>query len=126
MTFVGLLLKYIFIVAVLIAVFVIGVVVYFMHRVRHLAQQFAQTGGARNAGNGRGAGAEQPHTANGDGSMGYGSKANGEARNESRAGASGETYEEVDEELYDTRNPDVANRKIFAKDEGEYVDFDEE
>ena len=126
MTFVGLLLKYIFIVAVLIAVFVIGVVVYFMHRVRHLARQFAQAGGARNPGHAHGVGAGHSRTANGDGSMEYGSKTNGEARDKTRAGASDETFEEVDEELYDTRNPNVANRKIFAKDEGEYVDFDEE
>ena len=30
----------------------------------------------------------------------------------------------VEEELYDERSPRQANRKIFAKDEGEYVDFD--
>ena len=32
----------------------------------------------------------------------------------------------VEEELYDERSPRQANRKIFAKDEGEYVDFEEE
>ena len=31
----------------------------------------------------------------------------------------------VEEELYDERSPRQANRKIFAKDEGEYVDFEE-
>lgn len=30
------------------------------------------------------------------------------------------------ETIIDTRNPEHANRKIFAKDEGEYVDFREE
>lgn len=30
----------------------------------------------------------------------------------------------VEEELYDERSPRQANRKIFAKDEGEYVDFE--
>ena len=32
----------------------------------------------------------------------------------------------VEEELYDERSPRQANRKIFAKDEGEYVEFEEE
>lgn len=32
----------------------------------------------------------------------------------------------VEEELYDERSPRQTNRKIFAKDEGEYVDFEEE
>lgn len=31
----------------------------------------------------------------------------------------------VEEELYDERSPRQANRKIFAKDEGEYVDFEQ-
>lgn len=31
----------------------------------------------------------------------------------------------VEEELYDERSPRQANRKLFAKDEGEYVDFEE-
>lgn len=31
----------------------------------------------------------------------------------------------VEEELYDERSPRQANRKIFAKDDGEYVDFEE-
>lgn len=31
----------------------------------------------------------------------------------------------VEEELYDERSPRQANRKIFAKDEGEYVDFED-
>ena len=126
MTVIGLLLKYIFIVAVLIAVFVIGVVVYFMHRVRHLAQQFSQTGNSQTGNN---PGAQRAGT--------YGNSSNGgTCSSHSTAGGAGnasaneaeadEVFEEVDEELYDTRSPNVANRKIFAKDEGEYVDFEEE
>jgi Sec-independent protein translocase protein TatA len=30
-----------------------------------------------------------------------------------------------DEAIYDTRKPEKANQKIFNKDEGEYVDFEE-
>ena len=31
-----------------------------------------------------------------------------------------------DEKVIDTRNPEDANKKIFTKDEGEYVDYTEE
>lgn len=31
-----------------------------------------------------------------------------------------------DETIIDRRSPDEANRKIFSKNEGEYVDFEEE
>lgn len=32
----------------------------------------------------------------------------------------------ADEVIIDRRSPDEANRKIFSKSEGEYVDFEEE
>lgn len=31
-----------------------------------------------------------------------------------------------DEVIYDSRTPEEANKKIFSKNEGEYVDFEEE
>jgi len=30
------------------------------------------------------------------------------------------------EQVFDTREPEEANKKIFKKDEGEYVDYEEE
>lgn len=34
-------------------------------------------------------------------------------------------YSDCDEVIVDERSPEEANRKIFSKDEGEYVDFKE-
>ena len=60
---------------------------------------------------------------------------NGTNRRQQQTSAAGSTkrrsaqYDDgvvVEEELYDERSPRQANRKIFAKDEGEYVDFEEE
>lgn len=38
---------------------------------------------------------------------------------------SGQTHVDSNEVLYDDRDPNVAKRKIFTEDEGEYVDFEE-
>ena len=86
----ALLIKYLFIVFILVAFFVIGVVAYFLHRVRNAARRFANGG----MGGGRSSAANNGTYGSGD--------------------------------IYDSRSPREANRKIFAKDEGEYVDFVEE
>lgn len=103
MAVIGLLLKYIFIVAIMVVVFIIGTIAYFMHRVRSMAQQF------------NGAAGTQSHSHNNSG--------NNRHYQESQDSAHESTT--IDEELYDTRNPQQTNRKIFSKGEGEYVDYEE-
>ena len=102
----ALLVKYILLVVIFVIVFVAGVVAYFMHRVRSVTQQFRQASGQ--GANGQRANSQRASA----GSTSSGS--------DSRGGSGG-----VAEELYDERSPREANRKIFAKDEGEYVDFEE-
>ena len=104
MTFIGLFLKSIFIMVLTVAIFLIGIVSFIYLRVKRMTKQF------RNGTN---------HT----------------NRRQQQSSAAGSTkrrsaeYDDsvvVEEELYDERSPRQANRKIFAKDEGEYVDFEEE
>ncbi|WP_302427784.1 DUF4834 family protein [Leyella stercorea] len=103
MTFIGLFLKSIFIMVLMVAIFLIGIVSFIYLRVKRMTKQF------RNGTN---------HT----------------NRRQQQTSAAGSTkrrsaeYDDgviVEEELYDERSPRQANRKIFAKDEGEYVDFEE-
>lgn len=104
MTFIGLFLKSIFIMVLMVAIFLIGIVSFIYLRVKRMTKQF------RNGTN---------HT----------------NRRQQQSSAAGSTkrrsaeYDDgvvVEEELYDERSPRQANRKIFAKDEGEYVDFEVE
>ena len=104
MTFIGLFLKSIFIMVLMVAIFLIGIVSFIYLRVKRMTKQF------RNGTN---------HT----------------NRRQQQSSAAGSTkrrsaeYDDgvvVEEELYDERSPRQANRKIFAKDEGEYFDFEEE
>lgn len=104
MTFIGLFLKSIFIMVLMVAIFLIGIVSFIYLRVKRMTKQF------RNGTN---------HT----------------NRRQQQTSAAGSTkrrsaeYDDgviVEEELYDERSPRQANRKIFAKDEGEYVDFEQE
>ena len=106
----GLFLKSIFIVALLVAVFIIGVTVYLYMRVKRVARTFAGASGRQSTAGRRTDGAR--HDA-GSGGNGAGSRSNGD-----------QAF--CNEELYDERSPRVANRKIFSKDDGEYVDFEEE
>lgn len=101
MTFIGLFLKSIFIMVLMVAIFLIGIVSFIYLRVKRMTKQFR----------------------------------NGTNRRQQQTSAAGSTkrrsaqYDDgvvVEEELYDERSPRQANRKIFAKDEGEYVDFEEE
>lgn len=88
----------------MVAIFLIGIVSFIYLRVKRMTKQF------RNGTN---------HT----------------NRRQQQSSAAGSTkrrsaeYDDgvvVEEELYDERSQRQANRKIFAKDEGEYVDFEEE
>lgn len=108
MSFIGLFLKSIFIMVLMIAVFLIGIISFLYLRVKRMTKQF------RNGTN---------------------SNDNRTNRRQQQSSATGSTkrrsaeYDDgvvVEEELYDERSPRQANRKIFAKDEGEYVEFEEE
>lgn len=114
----ALLIKYLFIVFILVAFFVIGVVAYFLHRVRNAARRFANGGmggGSSDANNRTYGSASSSSSSTSSSASNTGS--NGNAAGSSRP---------VSGDIYDSRSPREANRKIFAKDEGEYVDFVEE
>lgn len=111
MSVLALLIKYLFIVFILVAFFVIGVVAYFLHRVRNAARRFANGGmGGQGGMNKSSSSSSTSSSANNNGSAG------------NAAGSS----RPVSGDIYDSRSPREANRKIFSKDEGEYVDFVEE
>lgn len=107
----ALLIKYLFIVFILVAFFVIGVVAYFLHRVRNAARRFA------NGGMGGQGGMNKSSSS---------SSTSSSANNTGSAGNAAGSSRPVSGDIYDSRSPREANRKIFAKDEGEYVDFVEE
>ncbi len=107
----ALLIKYLFIVFILVAFFVIGVVAYFLHRVRNAARRFA------NGGMGGQGGMNKSSSS---------SSTSSSANNSGSAGNAAGSSRPVSGDIYDSRSPREANRKIFAKDEGEYVDFVEE
>lgn len=104
MTFIGLFLKSIFIMVLMVAIFLIGIVSFIYLRVKRMTKQF------RNGTNGTNRRQQQ----------------NSAAGSTKRRSAEYDDGVVVEEELYDERSPRQANRKIFAKDEGEYVDFEEE
>lgn len=119
MSIFALLIKYLFIVFVLVAFFVIGVVAYFLHRVRNAARRFANggMGGGRSSAANKGTYGSASSSSSSTSSSANNTGSNGNAAGSSRP---------VSGDIYDSRSPREANRKIFAKDEGEYVDFVEE
>lgn len=110
MAILGFFLKSLFLVGIFVGLFLIGIVIYLYMRVKHIAHSFHQAAGA-----------------------GMSGAANADAHRNTSAGSTSkrrsDTYDDgvvVEEELYDNRSRSEANRKIFAKDEGEYVDYEEE
>ena len=118
----GLLLKSIFLVALLVAVFIIGVMVYMYMRVKQMARHFAAQGKAA-----KGASAGRRTTSAGNGSTWSNSSSTNNSRTTggSRTTTDSSQTSDIYEELYDERPAQQANRKIFGKDEGDYVDFEE-
>lgn len=104
MTFIGLFLKSIFIMVLMVAIFLIGIVSFIYLRVKRMTKQFR----------------------NGTNRTNHHQQQNSAAGSTKRRSAQYDDGIVVEEELYDERSPRQANRKIFAKDEGEYVDFEEE
>ena len=118
----GLLLKSIFLVALLVAVFIIGMMIYMYLRVKQMARHFTAQGKAAN-----GASAGRRTASNGGGSTWSNSSSTTGNRTTggSRTTTGGSQTSDIYEELYDERPRQQANRKIFGKDEGDYVDFEE-
>ena len=104
MTFIGLFLKSIFIMVLMVAIFLIGIVSFIYLRVKRMTKQFR----------------------NGTNHTNRRQQQNSAAGSTKRRSAEYDDGVVVEEELYDERSPRQDNRKIFAKDEGEYVDFEEE
>ena len=88
----------------MVAIFLIGIVSFIYLRVKRMTKQFRNGSNHTNR-------CQQQSSA---------------AGNTKRRSAEYDDGVVVEEELYDERSPRQANRKIFAKDEGEYVDFEEE
>lgn len=109
MSFIGLFLKSIFIMVLMIAVFLIGIISFIYLRVKRMTKQFHN-----------GTNTRQTNTRHQQQSSTTGS-----TKRRSAEYDDGVVVVE-EEELYDERSPRQANRKIFAKDEGEYVEFEEE
>lgn len=93
--------KLIFGLTAIVVLSVIFAVAYFMTKLRNMAERFS--GGARSAGN-----AQSRHTGN-----------------TRRRSAEYEGGTVVEEEIYDERSRKEAEKKIFPKDEGEYVDYED-
>lgn len=110
MSFIGLFLKSIFIMVLMIAVFLIGIISFLYLRVKRMTKQFRNGNGTK-------------HNTNRTNRHQQQSSATGSTKRRSAEYDDGVV---VEEELYDERSPRQANRKIFAKDEGEYVEFEEE
>lgn len=95
----------------MIAVFLIGIISFLYLRMKRMTKQFrngTNSNANRNRNNTR---RQQQNTTSGS---------------TKRRSAEYDDGVVVEEELYDERSPRQANRKIFAKDEGEYVEFEEE
>lgn len=88
----------------MVAIFLIGIVSFIYLRVKRMTKQFR----------------------NGTNRTNHHQQQNSAAGSTKRRSAEYDDGVVVEEELYDERSPRQANRKIFAKDEGEYVDFEEE
>lgn len=93
----------------MVAVFIIGVVIYLYLRVRRVARTFTS---ARQGASSRRSSASSASSSGSGGS--YSSQQNTK-----------DSGSFVNEELYDQRTDSEINRKIFSKDEGEYVEFEE-
>lgn len=87
----------------MVAIFLIGIVSFIYLRVKRMTKQFR----------------------NGTNRTNHHQQQNSAAGSTKRRSAEYDDGVVVEEELYDERSPRQANRKIFAKDEGEYVDFEE-
>lgn len=87
----------------MVAIFLIGIVSFIYLRVKRMTKQF------RNGTNHTNRRQQQSSTAG----------------STKRRSAEYDDGVVVEEELYGERSPRQTNRKIFAKDEGEYVDFEE-
>lgn len=87
----------------MVAIFLIGIVSFIYLRVKRMTKQFR----------------------NGTNHTNRRQQQNSAAGSTKRRSAQYDDGVVVEEELYDERSPRQANRKIFAKDEGEYVDFEE-
>ena len=107
MTFIGGLIKGIFVIILLSALFLIGIVSFIYLRIRRMTKTFRDGMDSANGNNNR-------------------SSQNTASNTNKRRSTEYEDGVVVEEELYDNRSRSEANRKIFAKDEGEYVDYEEE
>lgn len=104
MAFLGFFLKSIFLIALLVAVFLVGIILYLYMRVKNMARSFNGAAGARQKD----------------------SSATQQRASQKRRSEEYDDGVTVEEELYDRRSSSEVKRKIFSKDEGEYVDFEEE
>lgn len=115
MMIIALLLKYIMLIIFFMAMLLLGVALYFYIKVRKVAHAFRQ-------GAGRSAFSGHARTAETAGPSGSFATHDAEEVKDAHADA---PHDVCTGELIDLRSPEVAARKIFARDEGEYADFEE-
>lgn len=115
MMIIALLLKYIMLIIFFMAMLLLGVALYFYIKVRKAAKAFRQ-GAGRSAFSGRARTTEAA-----DPSDRFAAH-DAEEVNDSHNDA---PHDVCTGEIVDLRPPEVAARKIFAREEGEYADFEE-
>lgn len=96
-----LILQFIFGFIAVVVLSVIGIAAYLMLKVRHIVDRFSNSG------------------------FSYGGEQQRKAEGTKRRSAEYDDGVVVEEELYDERSPREAEKKIFPKDEGEYVDYED-
>lgn len=125
----GLFLKSIFLVAIMVAVFIIGVVIYLYLRVRRVARTFTSARQGASGPRASSSGRRASSSSSGSGASSRRSSASSASSSGSGSYSSQQNTKDsgsfVNEELYDQRTDSEINRKIFSKDEGEYVEFEE-
>lgn len=125
MAIIGLFLKSIFLVAIMVAVFIIGVIIYLYLRVRRVARTFTSSRQGTSGPRASSSGGRASSSSSGRQSSSGRSSASSDRGSYSSQQSNNDSGSFVNEELYDQRSDREINRKIFSKDEGEYVEFEE-
>ncbi len=125
MAIIGLFLKSIFLVAIMVAVFIIGVIIYLYLRVRRVARTFTSSRQGTSGPRASSSGGRASSSSSGRQSSSGRSSASNDRGSYSSQQSNNDSGSFVNEELYDQRSDREINRKIFSKDEGEYVEFEE-
>ena len=109
----------------MVAVFIIGVIIYLYLRVRRVARTFTSSRQGTSGPRASSSGGRASSSSSGRQSSSGRSSASNDRGSYSSQQSNNDSGSFVNEELYDQRSDREINRKIFSKDEGEYVEFEE-